>query len=327
MTTDQPITNSDQTDERTHAFAVTFDANGLVPVVAQEMATGDVLLLAYMNAEALERTLDEGILVLWSRSRAALWRKGETSGQVLRVRELRVNCEGNSLLARVELAGLGACHEGYRSCYFRRLARAEDGALTATVTETRVFDPAQVYGAASPAAGTPTADASASDEASETSLERDARALYAAYERLRDDDLTATSATSRLLHAPDRAATSAHALTRAAQELEELRGALAGTHRHHGDERDILLEAGQVGYWASLAAIAAGQPYDAWQPHRVWLAGWRGLVAALPQSPPDATLRACASLLIEAGALCQAARVHPARVVASDLAAMRSRHA
>src|SRR5260221_7870882 len=126
-------------------FTLIYDVAGLVPVVAQDEASGEVLLVAYMNAEALQRTLAEGTLVLWSRSRGRLWRKGEQSGHVLGVRELRVNCESNSLLARVALEGPGACHEGYRSCYFRRLEADASGTLRATVVAPRVFDPAMVY--------------------------------------------------------------------------------------------------------------------------------------------------------------------------------------
>jgi phosphoribosyl-AMP cyclohydrolase len=127
-------------------FAVAFDDAGLVSVVAQEGDTGAVLLLAWMNAEALARTLEEGMLVFWSRSRQTLWRKGEHSGNTLRLRELRVNCEGNSLLALVELQGTAACHEGYRSCYYRRLDPADGGAFTAQIIAERQFDPEVVYG-------------------------------------------------------------------------------------------------------------------------------------------------------------------------------------
>ncbi|HEV2239200.1 MAG TPA: phosphoribosyl-AMP cyclohydrolase, partial [Ktedonobacterales bacterium] len=209
---------SERTEDQTEAqgatgapFTVTFDDAGLVPVVAQEGATGAVLLLAWMNAEALARTLAEGALVFWSRSRQTLWRKGERSGNTLRLRELRVNCEGNSLLALVELEGAAACHEGYRSCYYRRLDRTPDGAFTARIIAARQFDPAAVYGA----------DAADGNDAA---LERDARALYAAYERLRDGPPHVASATARLLQAPDVAATAAHALARAGEELAELRG-------------------------------------------------------------------------------------------------------
>ena len=288
---------------------VIFDASGLLPVVAQDEATGDVLLLAYMNAEALRRTLAEGVLVLWSRSRQAIWRKGEQSGHTLHVSELRVNCEGNSLLARVTLDGPGACHDGYRSCYYRRLA-AEEDTFTTELLAPRTFDPAVVYGA-----GT---------------AEEHARALYAAYERLRDTDLTATSGTSRRLRARDRDATARHALARAHEELEELRGVLGGTHRHQGLPADVILEASQVSYWVMVAAIALGYVYDVWQPHMAWLAGWAGADVA-PSATSDseaagAPLAACAALLTETGALCRQAGVRPENVLAADLAALRTKH-
>jgi phosphoribosyl-AMP cyclohydrolase len=298
-------------------FAVVFDAAGLVPVVAQEGASGAVLMLAYMNAEALARTLAEGVLVFWSRSRQTLWRKGERSGNTLRLLELRVNCEGNSLLALVALEGAAACHEGYRSCYYRRLDPAADGAFTTQIIAARQLDPAAVYGSAAPS------DHNAGDaDGDDAALERDARALYAAYERLRDSPSDAASATARLLRQPDASATAAHALARAREELEELRGVLAGTHRHHGDARDVLLEAGQVGYWATVSAVALHAPYAVWQPHGAWLAGWQ----SSPAPEVSAPLAACAATLTEAGMLCRAAGVHPVRVVAADLAAMRAKH-
>lgn len=279
-----------------------FDEQGLIPVVAQDVATRDVLLLAYMNAEALDATLATGELTLWSRSRRALWRKGETSGHTLRVRELRVNCEENSLLALVELAGPGACHEGYRGCYYRALSGGGAQTLTAQVVEPRAFDPAEVY---------PTPD--------DAKLEHDARALYTAYERLRDEPPAPGSRTAALLHAEDAQAASQRAIARAEEEMGELRGVIAGAHRHHGDERDVLLEASQVGYWVMVAAVALRLPYAEWQPHRAWLAGWRGAAAGVAGHPLGA-------LLTTAGALCRAAGVHPARALAADLAAMREKH-
>lgn len=306
---------------------VRFDAQGLIPVVAQDMANGDVLLLAYMNAEALRLTLAEGRLVLWSRSRGTLWRKGEQSGNTLHVSELRLNCEGNSLLARVRLDGTAACHEGYRTCYYRRLdaaaaafaATGSDG-FVATVVEQRVFDPAEVYGDLS---ATPIA-------ADDAALERDLRALYAAYEWLRDGEERLASGTTRRLHAPDAAAMAEQSLSRGREELAELRGVLAGTHRHQGGAADVVLEASQVEYWALLAAVGAGNTYDEWQPHLAWRSDWYGA----PTDPVDASLQAanrtllqrCAALLVATGALCRAAGVHPAQVVAADLAAMRARY-
>jgi phosphoribosyl-AMP cyclohydrolase len=116
--------------------------DGLVPAVVQDDATGEVLMLGYMNAEALEATVATGEVTFYSRSRRRLWRKGEQSGHRLRLRELRVDCDADALLLRVEALGPGVCHEGYRSCFFRRLE--PDG--TATVVAERVFDPGEVYG-------------------------------------------------------------------------------------------------------------------------------------------------------------------------------------
>ncbi len=115
--------------------------NGLVPAIAQDVQTGEVLMLGFMNAESLAETRRSGEAVFYSRSRQRLWKKGEQSGHVLKVRELRVDCDGDALLVRVEPLGPGVCHEGYRSCFFRRIA--EDG--TAVVIEERAFDPARVY--------------------------------------------------------------------------------------------------------------------------------------------------------------------------------------
>jgi phosphoribosyl-AMP cyclohydrolase len=100
--------------------AVSFDANGLVPVVAQDAKTGDVLMVAWMNREALSRTLSDGRTWFWSRSREELWAKGETSGHVQRVVEVRADCDGDTLLVRVEQTG-AACHTGTRSCFSRTI--------------------------------------------------------------------------------------------------------------------------------------------------------------------------------------------------------------
>ena len=101
------------------ATAVIFDANGLVPAVAQQHDTGEVLMMAWMNREALAETLATGRVCYWSRTRGALWRKGETSGQVQRLVELRLDCDGDTLLLRVAQTGV-ACHTGRRSCFFRQ---------------------------------------------------------------------------------------------------------------------------------------------------------------------------------------------------------------
>lgn len=97
-----------------------YDAAGLVTAVATDATTGEVLMVAHMNAEALARTIAEGEAVFWSRSRGALWKKGETSGNILRVVEMRVDCDQDAVWLRVEAAG-PACHTGARSCFYRRI--------------------------------------------------------------------------------------------------------------------------------------------------------------------------------------------------------------
>jgi phosphoribosyl-AMP cyclohydrolase len=115
--------------------------DGLIRAIAQDFETNDVLMDAFMNEEAYDETLRTGRAVYYSRSRAKLWRKGEESGHVQLVKEIRINCYGDSLLLLVEQIGGAACHTGYRSCFYRRVT---EGGLE--VVGQRVFDPAQVYG-------------------------------------------------------------------------------------------------------------------------------------------------------------------------------------
>ena len=122
--------------------AVTFDASGLVPAIAQDAATGEVLMVAWMNREALEETVATRRAVYFSRSRARLWRKGESSGHVQRVREIRLDCDGDVVLLAVEQAGGIACHTGRRRCFHRRLADDRTWAETDEV----VKDPDEIYG-------------------------------------------------------------------------------------------------------------------------------------------------------------------------------------
>jgi phosphoribosyl-AMP cyclohydrolase len=117
-------------------------AGGLVAAIVQDARTGDVLMLGYMNEEALEETRRTGEVVFFSRSKNRRWKKGESSGHVLKVRELRVDCDADALLVRVEPVGPGVCHEGYASCFFRRMEN--DG--SAKVVEERTFSPERVYG-------------------------------------------------------------------------------------------------------------------------------------------------------------------------------------
>ena len=100
--------------------SVKWNADGLVPAIAQDAASGQVLMLAWMNRDSLRATLDSGEAVYWSRSRSKLWRKGEESGYVQKVREVRLDCDGDALLLRVEQLGGIACHTGRQHCFFRR---------------------------------------------------------------------------------------------------------------------------------------------------------------------------------------------------------------
>jgi phosphoribosyl-AMP cyclohydrolase len=112
------------------AFTPRFDDKGLMAAIVTEAASGEVLMLAFMNEEALRLTLETGEAHFWSRSRQALWRKGETSGNGLRVVEMRTDCDQDCLLLRVEIAGDGiACHTGRKSCFYRRIEAADGGAM------------------------------------------------------------------------------------------------------------------------------------------------------------------------------------------------------
>ena len=116
--------------------------DGLVPAIVQDARTGEVLMLGFMNEEAYAETRSTGAVTFFSRSRGKLWRKGEQSGHVLKVREIRVDCDLDTILVRVDPVGPGVCHEGYRSCFFRRLDENGD----ANIVEERTFDPDAVYG-------------------------------------------------------------------------------------------------------------------------------------------------------------------------------------
>ncbi len=122
---------------------VKWDAQGLVPAIAQEVGSGDVLMVAHMNREALVQTVARGEAVYWSRSRRALWHKGEASGHVQRVHELRLDCDGDVVLLRVEQLGHEpgiACHTGRHACFFRRF---RDGRWE--TVEPVLKDPAEIY--------------------------------------------------------------------------------------------------------------------------------------------------------------------------------------
>ena len=116
-------------------------SGGLVPAIIQDAGTNEVLMLGFMNAEAFAETQRTRQAVFFSRSRNHLWRKGESSGHVLRVLEIHIDCDSDALLLRVEPLGPGVCHEGYRSCFFRQIE--ENGSIR--TIEERTFDPAKVY--------------------------------------------------------------------------------------------------------------------------------------------------------------------------------------
>jgi len=116
------------------AFAPKFDADGLIVAIATDADDGEVLMVAHMNAEALARTIETGEAWFWSRSRKKLWKKGEESGNRLSVAEIRVDCDQDAILLKVKVAGDGiACHQGYRSCFYRRVPVGEAPTLDLTL--------------------------------------------------------------------------------------------------------------------------------------------------------------------------------------------------
>jgi phosphoribosyl-AMP cyclohydrolase len=117
-------------------------SGGLIPAIVQDHRTGDILMLGFMNQDALAETQRSGDVTFFSRSRNRLWKKGESSGHLLKVRDVLVDCDADAVLLRVEPFGPGVCHEGYRSCFFKRLAA--DG--TATIIAEKTFKPERVYG-------------------------------------------------------------------------------------------------------------------------------------------------------------------------------------
>jgi phosphoribosyl-AMP cyclohydrolase len=226
MTTRQPL-------------PIEWPSDGLIPAVIQDVESRDVLMVGFMNSEALDHTRESGFVHFWSRSRAKLWKKGETSGHVQRVLNIFVNCEQNSLLIEVDQTG-AVCHDGYPTCYYRRLEA--DNSLQ--VVRDRWFDPNDVYGAGSGQRATLTL-------------------WWGAFEFLRDHDLTAQSGTSRRLR--DRETS---LVPRIKDELEELAGVLDGTHTHSSQKDDLLLEASQVCYWIATELIRQGATYDDVRPDR-----------------------------------------------------------
>ena len=230
---------------------VQYGTDGLAPVVVQDAVSGDVLMLAHMNDEALRLTQATGRAHYWSRSRNALWKKGETSGHEQLVDEIRVNCEQNSLLLLVHQVG-AVCHDGYPTCFYRRTT--PDGSLT--IVRDRAFDPSTVYHELAPARRS--SESRAIDPLGEAT-----RRQFGAYAYLRDHDLTSESGTSRRLRRADQ-----HFGGRIADELHELAGVLDGEHRHTDPEHDVLLEASQVIYWLLLESLRNRVTWMALRPDR-----------------------------------------------------------
>lgn len=302
------MTSPDQADD-----AIRFGSDGLVPVVIQDADSDAVLMVAFMNDEALRRTRETGRTHFWSRSRRALWRKGETSGHEQIVVEIFVNCEQNSLLITVRQIG-AACHTGYPTCYYRRLEH--DGSLD--VVRDRWFDPADVY------------DASGQTLADRT------RRWFGAYEFLRDIDLTDVSGTSRRLRDRDVAVE-----PRIADELRELAGVISGTHRHSDATSDAVLEGTQSLYWLALSAAKAGLRWDDLGPDRALstnsvdvrpetaaalleaeASAWDDFAANPDRTVLAARVHAAMALVAQA---CRTAGVSPAALVNHDLNDLRSK--
>ena len=128
-------------------FAPKFDAAGLVTCVTTDAASGDVLMVAHMNDEALRKTIDTGEAWYFSRSRGTLWRKGESSGHLQSVVEMRLDCDQDAVWIRVKQTGGAACHTGRRSCFYRAVTKGEGGTARMTFVDAeRLFDPSSVYG-------------------------------------------------------------------------------------------------------------------------------------------------------------------------------------
>ena len=115
--------------EDTLDLQLKFDAQGLIPVVAQDYQTHEILMLAYMNAEALQRTRDTGEAVYWSRSRRSFWKKGETSGHIQKIHQILIDCDQDALVLKVEQIGGSACHTGRKSCFYREITNVSQQPL------------------------------------------------------------------------------------------------------------------------------------------------------------------------------------------------------
>ena len=132
--------------EEGNDLAPKFDADGLIPAVTTDVHTGELLMVGYMNAEALSKTIETGEAHYWSRSRQALWHKGATSGLVQTVKELMIDDDQDCVWLKVDVAGGASCHVGYRSCFYRRIPLGPDAARLEFTDTEKIFDPKKVYG-------------------------------------------------------------------------------------------------------------------------------------------------------------------------------------
>lgn len=305
-----------------------FDRQGLIPVVIQDDATDEILMVAFMNDKALERTRESGYTHFYSRSRNTIWRKGEQSGHTQQVRGIFVNCEENSLVIRVIQQGEAACHEGYRSCYYRRL---EDDNSYVTIAE-RIFDPQQVYTHAVGVKQEQAEDKEHIPVETEQKLQDALRQLYGVYIYLRDHDLSEESNTSRLLQERSQS----YLASRLGDELEELAEVQSGEHVHSGRQSDTVLEGSQVGYWLFLLAAGCSIPYPDFEPHQALLEGYRGryndsrvielreeCVRMVASNQPETISRGLTIGFMLIGWACAAAGVDPLAPAEFDLGQMR----
>ena len=296
-----------------------FDRQGLIPAVIQDDTTAEVLMVAFMNEEALRLTRETGFTHFFSRSRNAIWRKGEQSGHVQEVRDIFVNCEENSLLIRVAQRGDAACHEGYRSCYYRRLQPNDS---YETVAE-RIFDPEVVYGQS---------DTAQARIQFSGALEEKMRQLYGVYLYLRDHDFSEESNTSRLLQEHSQS----YLVSRLGDELQEMAGVQYGEHIHIDQQSDTILEGSQVGYWLLLLAAVKKIRYDDFIPHVAVLdgyyeqhdSGWsveqrQNCLSLLVGNEPAMIVQGLQVGFALIGWACAEARVSPLDPAEFDLAQMR----
>ena len=142
---DTAVMANDPKIEEGTAFTPKFDKDGLVTAVVTDVASGDLLMVAHMNEQALSLTIETGEAWYFSRSRKLLWKKGESSGHVQRVKEMRVDCDQDAVWLKVEQAGAGACHTGRRSCFYRAVPLGKTGAALEFRDGDKTFDPSSVY--------------------------------------------------------------------------------------------------------------------------------------------------------------------------------------